>query len=338
MPLLIERQDITKMNVDAIVNSAHPQPVVGGGVDDAIHRAAGPDLLEARRVIGTIPPGNAMITPAFRLPSRFVIHAVGPVWENGNEGEIGLLRDCYRKSLGLAVLNGCTSIAFPLISAGVYGFPRATAFTIAREEIAAFLTEHELEVHLVVYDRTSFLVSEGLAADVKSYIDDRYVERHPTRGHRREEPSAEMDRISAQCAPMQEYRKDETAAIREESLEDLLRQPDETFSETLLRMIDRSGRTDADVYRKANIDKKLFSKIRSDPYYHPKKTTAVALALSLRLTLPETLDLIGRAGYTFTRSSKFDLIVGFCIERKNYDVFEVNGLLYDYDQPLLGFN
>ena len=123
MPFAIVRNDITKMQVDAIVNSANPRAIVGGGVDRAIHQAAGAELLAARKKIGNIAVGTAAVTPAYRLHARYVIHTVGPVWQNGSHGERELLSHAYQNSLRLAAERDCASIAFPLLSAGVFGCP-----------------------------------------------------------------------------------------------------------------------------------------------------------------------------------------------------------------------
>ena len=352
MPFEIVRNDITAMAVDAIVNTANPRPVIGSGTDAMIHEKAGPQLLAARQKIGRIDVGCAAITPAFELNAKYVLHTVGPVWEGGLYNEEESLRNCYDNSLKLAVENKCKSIAFPLISTGNYGFPKDKALQIAISAFSTFLLEHEMQIYLVVFDRASFKLSEKLFQSVASYIDENYVDecevasygvRESIQSYRRRrrdmevcESSAvleEMPTIGAveelrPCAPM--------AASKAISLEDMLKKADAGFTETLLRRIDESGCKDSYIYKKANLTKQHFSKIRNDLHYKPKKTTAVALALALELDIDDTNDLISRAGYTLSFSSKFDLIIRYFIQQKNYDVLSINTVLYDFDQPLLG--
>ena len=336
MPFEIVRNDITKMSVDAIVNTANPRPVIGAGTDSSIHEAAGPGLLQARQRIGSIEAGHAAITPAYRLNAKYVIHTVGPVWLDGSHDEEMLLRSCYENSLALAVENGCQSIAFPLISTGNYGFPKDKALQIAISAFSAFLLEHEMQIYLVVFDRTSFKLSEKLFRSVASYIDEHYVDawEKATYGvagenrRRRFQYRQEMERCESRAMPM--------AADMAMSLEDMVWQVDAGFTETLLKLIDKSGRKDSEIYKRANISKQHFSKIRNNPDYKPTKATAIALALALELDLEGTKDLIGRAGYALTNSSKFDLIIQFFIQQKNYNIIEINIALYEFDQALLG--
>lgn len=349
MPFAIVRNDITQMDVDAIVNTANPRVRVGSGVDSMIHEKAGPELLEARRKIGNIARGNAAITAGYRLRAKFVIHTVGPVWYGGLTGEQTLLRSCYDKSLKLAVENGCRSVAFPLISTGNYGFPKDKALQIAISAFSEFLLEHELMIYLVVFDSDSLRLSEKLFQNVASYIDDHYVEewgepwrvsqnnRSTARRNLDRYESAQLRRCSP-CAPAPEAMSDieEKALPKPISLEEKLKQADAGFAETLLKLIDKTGRKDSDIYKRANLSKQHFSKIRNNPDYKPTKPTAIALALALELDLDATKDLIGRAGYALTNSSKFDLIIQYFIEQGKYNVVEINTALYDFDQRLLG--
>ena len=343
MPFEIVRNDITKMTVDAIVNSANPRPIVGLGTDSSIYGAAGPELLAARQKIGRIHPGCAAITPAYGLDAKFVIHTVGPVWRGGLFGEAKQLRSCYDNSLKLALEHGCQSIAFPLIATNNYGFPKDKALQIAIAAFSEFLLKHEMTIVLVVFDRGTFMLSEKLFQSVTSYIDQHYVDEwekatYGPDGNTRQQMRRRMDMDlytvgSAQadflpCAPM--------AAPKALSLEDMLKQADAGFTETLLKLIDKTGKKDSEIYKKANISKQHFSKIRNNPNYKPTKPTAIALALALELDLDATKDLIGRAGYALTNSSKFDLIIRYFVEQKNYNVVEINMALYEFDQPLLG--
>jgi len=336
MPFQIVRNDIVNMRVDAIVNTANPRPVVGAGTDARIHEKAGPRLLQARQKIGTIPVGQAAVTRGYGLPCKYVIHTVGPVWQDGTGGEEGLLRSCYDTALELAVKKGCKSVAFPLISSGHYGFPKDKALQVAIGAFSAFLTAREMQIYLVVFDKTSYQLSEKLFEKVASYIDENYAERWAPPVFARRETVA-----SCRPVPMDEEMRRECmpvpkAAPKAKSLEDMLRQQDRGFTETLLQLIDQTGKKDSEIYKKANLSKQHFSKIRNDPNYRPKKTTAVALAVALELDMEGTRDLIGRAGYALTNSSKFDLIVRFFIEQKNYNIVQINMALYEFDQALLG--
>lgn len=338
MPFQIIRNDITAMQVDAIVDSAHPDPVIGGGADGQIHRKAGPKLLKARQKIGSIAPGTAHITPGYDLDAKYVIHTVGPIWSGGAQQEEQTLRRCYEAALELAHRKRCGSIAFPLISSGAYGFPKDRALNAAIVAISAFLSRHEMMVYLVVFDRDSYRLSDQLFHEVSGYISDHYalerLHREPTRRpallFRRQEHTASRSThedaapaYAMPCAPSQ-------------SLKELLSQTDAGFTETLLRLIDRSGKKDAEVYKRANLSRQHFSKIRKDPHYKPTKPTALALALALELDLDQTRDLISRAGYALTNASKFDVIIMYFIQRGHYDLFDINTTLFEFDQPLLG--
>ena len=337
MPFEIVRNDIAKMRVDAIVNTANPSPVIGSGVDAGIHRAAGSELLTAREKIGRIGVGEAAITPGFGLNAKYVIHTVGPVWRGGLLGERKLLRSCYESSLALALENGCESIAFPLISSGNYGFPKDEALRIALDAICGFLKNHEMMVSLVVFDRESFQLSRQRYREIASFIDDNYIrEKMPQqfapRECRRVEAYRERleDFEACASAPMP------MAAPPKASLADLLAGTDAGFSETLLKLIDQTGKKDSEIYTKANLSRQHFSKIRNNPNYQPTKPTAIALALALELNLEQTRDLIGRAGYALTNSSKFDVIIMYFIRAKNYNLYDINATLFEFDQSLLG--
>ena len=334
VPLRIIRGDITKVECDAIVNAANNSLLGGGGVDGAIHRAAGPDLLAECRTLGGCETGQAKLTRGYALPCRYVIHTVGPVWHGGEHGERELLASCYRESLRLAKAQGCESAAFPLISAGVYGYPKVQAMRVAVEEISAFLRENEMTVYVVVFGHDDFLLDSGLLDGVREYIsacEEREAPRAGRKGlfgmARREEAAREDACVMA--APMQTARDDA-------GLEDALRELDESFSQMLLRKIDERGITDAECYKKANVDRKLFSKIRGDVHYKPSKATAVAFAVALELPLSETQELLNKAGFALTHSRKFDIIIEYFIKNGNYDIFAINEALFAFDQMLLG--
>lgn len=329
MPLQIIRNDITHMEVDAIVNAANKTLLGGGGVDGSIHRAAGPELLEECRGLGGCPTGEAKVTSAYRLPAKYVIHTVGPVWQGGSRGEEHFLRRCYRRCLALAVEKKCESVAFPLISAGAYGYPREQALQIAMDEISGFLLEQEMLVYIVVFDRKSYSLSSKLMADIKSYIDQNYVDAHRAMDRRRRMFSP----AAAPCAAAPERDLWDAAPP---SLEDALGTIDESFSEMLLRKIDERKMKDSQCYKKANIDRKLFSKIRSDKHYKPSKPTALAFVIALELPLWEAKELLMKAGFALSHSNKFDIIVEYFIQKGNYNIYEINEALFAFDQSLLG--
>lgn len=337
MPLKIVRNDITKMDTDAIVNAANSSLLGGGGVDGAIHRAAGTELLDECRLLGGCKTGQAKITKGYKLPCKYVIHTVGPVWRGGGNGERELLASCYRNSLGLAKTHGCETVAFPLISSGIYGYPKDKALGVAVETIGEFLAEEEndMTVYIVVFDKDSYQISGKLFADIEEYIDDHYAAKRSASRFMRnkrlmEEPSEySADRFMDVCeAPR--------SSLSAPSLNEALEQLDESFSEMLLRKIDESGMTDPQCYKKANVDRKLFSKIRTDKLYHPKKPTVIAFAIALELDLEETRELLMKAGFALSHSSKFDIIVEYFIVNGNYNIFEINEALFAFDQSLLG--
>lgn len=347
MPFEIVRNDIVKMQADAIVNTANPYPEIGSGVDTAIHTAAGPELLQARKLIGNIARGDAAITPAFGMQAKYVIHTVGPVWEGGNVAEAECLRSCYRKSLELAQENGCESIAFPLLATGNYGFPKDQALQIAVSTISNFLLKHDMMVYLVVFHEKAYALSEKLFKDVQSYIDEHYVAEKLEEEYAKNLPYGELlerrmirerrERLKEVTLPISnDIMPDFVVGCGSISLEDLLQEEEMTFSKALLDWLIAKDLNDPDVYKKANIDRKLFSKIRNNPDYKPKKNTAIALALALELDLEETKEFIGRAGYALTHSSKYDIIIEYFIRQKNYNVFEINEVLFAYNYPLIG--
>ena len=325
MPLQIIRQDITKMAVDAIVNAANESLRGGGGVDGAIHKAAGRELLEECKTLGGCKTGNAKVTRGYNLPCKYVIHTVGPRWLGGKRGEKELLESCYKKSLALAKELGCESVAFPLISSGIYGYPKDRAFKTAVDVIGEFLLENEMLVYIVIFDKTAHKISGKLFSDIAEYIDDNYVDAQVD--CRRERSRMAGARV-AECKCMMPFDRD--------TLEMELPEIDESFSQMLLRKIDEKGLKDPQCYKKANIDRKLFSKIRSDVNYKPSKPTAIAFAVALELSLAETEEMLKKAGFALSHSNKFDIIIEYFITHGNYNITEINQALFDFDQSLLG--
>ncbi len=373
MAFKIIRNNIINVSADAIVNTANPKPAYASGVDSAIYKAAGArKLLKERKKIGDIEPGCAVSTPAFKLSAKYIIHTVGPEWQGGDAGERETVKNCYVNSLNLAKELGCESIAFPLIATGVYGFPKDDALRIAINVFSEFLIDSDMEITLVVFDEKSFVLSDKIFAGVETYIDDNYVTQKvyeeyetedetrtllgdiPYRPGSRRFGSASRAKESSQGSfPMYASR---SASMPESvppqsnkavhmsqsnkavhmSLDDKVAHIKDTWQESLFHLIDERGYTDIEVYKRANVDRKLFSKIRSNAAYQPKKVTALAFALALRLNLDETKDFLSRAGYALSPSSMFDLIVEYFIEQEVYDIYTINLALFKHEQQLLG--
>ena len=370
MPLFLIRNDITAFPADAVVNAANESLLGGGGVDGAIHQAAGPELLEECRTLGGCRPGEAKVTGAYRLPARYIIHTVGPRWRGGGSGEEEVLRACYRNSLLLAAEKGCETVVFPLISSGIFGYPKAEALRAAEDEIRRFLEEKELTVYLSVRGRGVLPVAEDYPEldDLMREVAAPVLRRRPSGGPMSlskagrlpgaPSPTAAGSVRRADAGPRRRRNAAPAEASDELPLpmsarEDALAEPafgaglpgdltkalselDESFSQMLLRKITEKGMTDAQCYRRANVDRRLFSKIRSDAHYRPSKATALAFAVALELSPEETGELLRKAGFALSRSSTFDVIVDFFITRRNYDVYRINEALFAYDQPLLG--
>ncbi|MCM3601209.1 macro domain-containing protein [Robertmurraya korlensis] len=332
MPLEIIRHDLTKMKVDAIVNAANTELRMGGGICGAIFQAAGvKELTQACEKIGGCSVGQAVITDGFHLPAKNIIHTPGPIWKGGSHQESRLLKDSYTHSLELARTNQCESIAFPLISTGIYGFPKDEALQIAVSTISQFLLQHDMLVYLVVFDQTSFGLSQKLFSSIYEYIDEHYVEEVEQTFHRREERF-----ILEDLQVPEDFYEKKNEPILENNLAHLFGELDESFSQRLLRLIDERGMTDVETYRRANVDRRLFSKIRNKVDYTPTKKTALAFAIALHLDVHDTNDLLSAAGYTLSRSSKLDVIIEFFIQQGNYNIHEINEALFALDQPLLG--
>ncbi len=327
MPFEIVRNDIVKMEVDAIVNTANPKPVVGTGVDTAIHNAAGPELLKARKKIGDIKVCEAVATPAFDLPAKFVIHVVGPAWVDEN------------------------TVEFPLLSTGNYGFPKKLSMRIALDVFSKFLMEHEMQIYLTVFGEEAFKLSNTLFRSVQAYIDENYVASKLEEEYGVDEAayhvgSANLSpRMKARRKEQQQYAAEYLAEADlaapaplagKESLADMMDKMDASFSDTLMALIDASGEKPSKIYNSAGVSKQVFSKINSNSNYQPSKATAIAFCLALNLDLEETQDLLARAGFTLSKSSLFDVIIMYCIENKIYNVVFVNDILYEYDLTQIG--
>ena len=344
MPLQIIRQDITKMQVDAIVNTTNEEMVGYSGVDFAVHQGAGPLLELECAKLAPLGLGTAKITKGYNLDAKYIIHTSGPVWRGGLVGESIILKSCYWESLKLAVEYGCTSVAFPLISSGTYGYPKDQVLKFAVQVITEFLFEHELMVYLCVFDRKSYEFSQKLFAEINEFIDDDYVEDHDEDYLDEYEicESPKCDMSARYSLSVDEYEKSikpcaPLSSAANKSLDEYMRDMDKSFAYKLFDLIDERGMTDVECYKKANVDKKTFSKIKCNPdTYRPSKQTAVAFAIALKLTLDETQDLLASAGLTLSRSFTFDKIIRYFIQKEIYDIFEINEALFEFDQMLLG--
>jgi O-acetyl-ADP-ribose deacetylase (regulator of RNase III) len=326
MPFFLVQNDITKMQSEAIVNAANTALLMGGGVCGAIFRAAGiQEMTKACAPLSPIKTGEAVITPGFSLPARYVIHTAGPVYHDGKSGERELLQQCYSNSLQLAVQHKISSLSFPLISSGIFGYPKQEALEVARTTIEQFLAKHELTVYLVLFNKESFLAETKLHTSIEQYIEEQYVQKHALKRDMLEIEAMELGSAEEIQSP-----------FYEPNLAEALSNLDEPFSDSLRALIQAKGKTEVEVYKKANIDRKLFSKIRSGNGYTPSKRTVLALAIALELSLEETEKLLRKAGYALSHNNIFDIIIEYCIVHKHYKVLEVNEVLFSYDQPLLG--
>lgn len=355
MPFSIVRSDIACLDVDAVVNAANEGLIAGGGVCGAIFSAAGYEQLQAAcRKIAPCPTGGAVVTRGFDLSARWIIHTVGPRWIDGHHGEEGLLCRAYRSALDQAARLQVASIAFPLISAGIYGYPLAAALDVACEEVEYFLSDRagtaagDMHVVLAIYDRRAFAASLDCYDEVALRINDACGEKPISYDGEFALSAAAHDSLdldvlalpakepSCATSSRRQARACTPRAIDETEIAELLEGLDASFSQTVLSLIDARGLTEVEVYKRANLSRQLFSKIRRDQGYKPTKAMAVALAIALELSLDECNDLLERAGFSLSASSKFDVIVRYFIERECYDIYKLNAMLFAFDQPLLG--
>ena len=332
MSLQIIRHDITKLKVDAIVNTTNQEMIAYSGVDLAIHSIAGKELDTECARIAPLGLGQAKITSGYRLPCKYIIHTSGPIWRGGLLGESIILRSCYIESLKLAVKNKCRSVAFPLISSGAYGYPKDQVLKFAIQTISEFLYDHELLVYICVFDKESYSFSQKLFNDIQAFIDDEYVD------EREEDDYKDLCGrfLLSECCLTPSIAEPKASGVSIKSLKEYVKNMDRSFQEMLFDLIDESGMSDVECYKKANIDKRIFSKIKSNKAYRPSKQTAIAFAISLQLDLNATQELLATAGYTLSKSNVFDKIIRYFIHVGNYDIFEINEALFEFDQPLLG--
>lgn len=347
LPFQIIRNDITKVKADAIVNTANPNVAIGGGVDSAIYKAAGREkLLLARKKIGRLEVGDVALTDAFGLDARYIIHVSGPKWNDGMSGEGECLRGCYDKALNMALYHNCLSIAFPLLATGSYGFPKELGVQIAIDSFTHFLEENEMEITLVVFGDDAVNVSGALVDEVRSYIDDDYVETTIASEYALGSMSS-VDRFAdvrhvpddmkglgglhtSRCAskPMA---TESSAESLDEELKSIYT---DSFEKHLRQLINKKGLKNSEVYAAANISKQYFSKIMNGQV-KPSKEKMLALAVGLRLNVDETIDFLRIAGYALSPISQTDKIVEYFIRRGEYNVIKIDILLFDYGlEPL----
>ena len=389
MSFKIVRNDITKMDTQAIVNTANEHVTVNTGCDSAIYKAAGYEkLLSYRREhIGEVSQGEVFITPGFNLKAEYIIHAVSPLYINGEQGEEEKLRCCYRKSLELALEHSVTSIAFPLISTGSFGYPKEEGMRIAVDEINAFLLKNDMEIYLVVFDEKTTALGGKLYPDLERYIDKHYVEEkqreeygsvNRASGYARDKKlglstflggaarKASKKEDSAPMANSMAMRSDDVCMMRPEPIEEAeetgaaefaaveetdgyidfetehknklaerMKHLSDTFSEYLLYLIQDKNMENADVYKRAIVDKKTFSKIKNNVNYHPQKLTALCLCIGARLNLDESKDLLARAGYALSPCDMTDIIFSYFIENEIYDMIELDIQLEEHGLPCI---
>ena len=337
MPFRIVRNDITRMNTEAIVNTANDHVSVGTGCDSAVYQAAGYEkLLKYRKEkIGFVPEGGAFITPGFDLRAKYIIHAVSPRYRGGDQGEEEKLRSCYQKSLQIAKKNGIKSIAFPLIATGGFGYPKEEGMRIAVDEINAFLLKNDMLICLVVFDAKATALGEKLYPALEAYIDHNYVK------EKREEEYS-VSRLNAEYAARRTavYEHDEVSSpdfceMHESRLEERMKHLTDTFSQYLMYLIRDKKMENAEVWKRAIVDKKVFSKIKNDPNYHPQKRTALCLCVGAKLNLDEAKDLLARAGYALSPCDKTDIIFSYFIENEIYDMIELDIQLEDHGLPCI---
>jgi len=337
MPLQIIHKDITKTDCEAIVNPTDCFYSGSGGADLAIHRAAGSRLEEECAALPPLSVAEVAATRGYELPCRYILHTVGPVWEGGRKNETALLRGCYLNALLKAKRLGAGSVAFPLISSGTFGFPRDRVLRIAIDAISDFLftADGEMNVFICVLDRDSFELSKDIA--LREYLDGSarfaYVNHELKMCRVR---SAALDCALSSEAETEICCAAPPAPTGKPSLADWIKKQDDTFAVLLLKLIDKKGMDDVACYKKANVHKNVFWKIKNDGKYKPSKPTVIAFAISLELSMEETEALLKSAGFALSHNNKFDMIIEFYLSNGCYDIFEINSALYQYDQQCLG--
>lgn len=331
MPVVVVRENIISLHTDAVVNPATPSLTAGEGISAEIFAAAGQRKLAAAcKQIGYCETGCSVITKGCDLPSKFVIHTVGPIWRGREANQ--LLSAAYRSALELAAEADCESVAMTLLSVGRYGCPPEVSLEIALQEIYAFLGHHEMKILLALPEGIGPILKEERLRAVQNYVDAHFRSQAEAPVILTGRPS-QTTLLEETCAfpPLAQA----AAPIGKRSLADVLQNLDESFNRMLLRLIDEKGYTDAEVYKRANMDRKLFSKLRKEGYV-PSKPTVLTLAIAMRLNLDETRDFLARAGYALSPGSRSDVIVEYFISQGIFDLFEINEALFAFGQKPLG--
>lgn len=344
MPFEIVRNDIVKVTADAIVNTANPKPLIGAGTDYAIHRDAGPELLEARKAIGNIQSGQVAVTPAFGLNAKYVIHAVGPVWKGGTESEEEILRQTYDNALEAAVSYQCQSVAFPLMATGTYRFPKDKGLSIAIGAFTDFLMTHDIRIILVVFDKPVFELAGQLIDGVHGYVDEKYVEATHAEEYGIRHCAASYQELTERISNLRssEFKGIEVAvgsvAAQPKApaeLNDIMQQTGASFHKMLFQLIDERGLKDSEVYTRADMTRQQFSQIRRNPNYQPSKSAAIRFSLALKLDYETAQDFLSSAGYMLSQSIPVDIIIRYCIEHGEFNAVKINGELNAYNLPPL---
>ncbi len=335
MPLQIIHKDITQVVCDAIVNPTDIFYSGSGGTDLAVHTAAGAEL---DKECGTLEPlgiGEVAVTKAYGLPCKYIIHTVGPVWVGGDESESVLLRSCYLNALFKAGSMGLSSVAFPLISSGTFGFPKDKVLRIAIDAISDYIfnTDREIDVKICVKNKAAYALSREIA--LREYINRSLAPRAPY-GAQAVCMAPKKREKSDECCSQLPMPCESAPVSAPKKLSDWIKKQDDSFAVMLLKLIDKKGMSDVECYKKANVSKGTFWKINNDAKYKPSKATVLAFAIALELSLEETEQLLRTVGMSLSHSNLFDLIIEFYITNGNYDIFEINSALYQYDQVCLG--
>ncbi len=368
MPLLFQRNDLTKVQTDAVVLPANPFLEEGPGISRALFHAAGEEALTAAcQRLGRVDYGNAVMTDGFALPARYIIHTAVPYWIESDPNVPRQLYSCYKSSLELAAKSGLTSIAFPLLSSGRFSCPKNVALDIAINAIRDFMNSDKAEpnsrdivrslatepsemmIYMIVYDEESFKAAVDFSCEVDEFISNTYVEER-ARGEKREEELVKTNASVPIVEPFKgfmlrnaeaddpDYEADAAVsanALFTDELDAIIAGQTENFNDTLQRFISNSGLTNKEVYFGANLTKQAFSRIVSGGGYTPKKSSILALAIGLKLNLKDTRYLLMKAGYALSDNTS-DSIVSYCIEHGIYDIDRINILLLVHDGELLG--
>lgn len=300
MSYKLVHKDILSIKADAIINAANTKPICTPGTEMDLYQLAGAEqMLEARRSIGEIPYGEAKCTQAFCLKAKYVIHTALPSMAMTESEQISLIKKCYMSSLALASELGCKKVAMPIFMLDNYRFTKRKAIDIVMDAIKEFAPKNDMTIYLAISELEEFVLSDELVTRIDELLG---------------------------------YNKDLDTG---EAIDDVVGSDTESFAERFFRLVDEKGLTDAQVYNRANVNRKIISKLRINPDKNVDKKTALALAVGLELNIEETEDFIKLAGYALSPRIKFDRIVRYFIENGNYDINEINEVLFKYTEKVL---